>query len=223
MFENFKLETVAQSNAIWLELDLSLALKALQSCVQSQNVIMRLAKKSGQPFLCIETRTHFNVLDQQMDLKLDIPCSVMNGDQISLMKSPNFTVEPRVSIFLPHMKELRPVVDRMKAITEHVTLSATLAKTLSIRADTDAVQLVTFFKDLRHPGDMNKNLNPNIKMDARISTKTLAKIMAVNVLNGCEICLSFHETHVSFHIVPELADASQCPFYITYYIPLEVA
>lgn len=217
IFQDFKLQS-NQGNDIWLELDLSLALKAIQSCLQAPSVIMRLTKKNDHPYLSIETRTHFNVIDQQVDLKQDIPCRVLGSNSSSSLQAPA-SAQSRVSICLPPIKELKPVVDRMKTITESVTLSATMARTLAFRADTDAIQLITFFKDLPNTID-DKNLtpNPNEKEDARISTKLLSKILASHCINMIHIMLSFCDKHLQFHV---FTDGKERPFYITYYVPRE--
>ena len=57
----------------------------------------------------------------------------------------------QVSIYMPPMKLLRNVVDRMKNLSNFVSISANQRGEMKVKVETDQVTVATHFKDLDHP------------------------------------------------------------------------
>ena len=57
----------------------------------------------------------------------------------------------QVSIYLPPLRLLRNVVERMKNLSNFVTISASQKGEFNLKVDTDMVTVATHFKDLEHP------------------------------------------------------------------------
>ena len=57
----------------------------------------------------------------------------------------------QVSIYMPPLKVIRNVVDKMKNLSNHVTISANQSGEMNLRIETDLVNVATHFRDLEHP------------------------------------------------------------------------
>lgn len=57
----------------------------------------------------------------------------------------------QVSVYMPPLKLLRNVVDRMKNLSNFVLLSANQCGQMKIKVETDLVTVTTYFNDLDHP------------------------------------------------------------------------
>ena len=57
----------------------------------------------------------------------------------------------QVSIYMPHMKTLRNIIDRMKNLSNFVTLSANQEGDMNLCVETDLFSVATHFKELEHP------------------------------------------------------------------------
>ena len=57
----------------------------------------------------------------------------------------------QVSLYLPPLRVLRNVIERMKNLAPHVSLTASRKGTLIISVSTDSVEVSTYFKNLQMP------------------------------------------------------------------------
>ena len=60
--------------------------------------------------------------------------------------------DPEVHISLPKpLSKIKPVIERMKNISENLTIEANMDGMLKLKADTDMVTITTTYRDLDHP------------------------------------------------------------------------
>lgn len=57
----------------------------------------------------------------------------------------------QVSIYMPPLRVMRNVVDRMKNLSNFLTISANNSGQLTLSINTDIATITTHFKDLEHP------------------------------------------------------------------------
>eukprot|EP00002_Diphylleia_rotans_P016854 TRINITY_DN3273_c0_g1_i4.p1 TRINITY_DN3273_c0_g1~~TRINITY_DN3273_c0_g1_i4.p1 ORF type:complete len:188 (-),score=39.69 TRINITY_DN3273_c0_g1_i4:160-723(-) len=117
IFDNYKIESLS-NNEISMELNLENLEKALRSGAQAQNIIVKLSKKGGAPYLSfsIEIRGM-----RSMAVMQEVPVVVLTPRQRSQINEPQFS-NPSVQIMAPPLKHLRMVVDRLKMISDHVVV-----------------------------------------------------------------------------------------------------
>lgn len=57
----------------------------------------------------------------------------------------------KVYIMMPNLQNLQIVAERMKALSEHIIVSANMAGEFTIKVETDLVQVETFYHGLLNP------------------------------------------------------------------------
>ena len=77
-------------------------------------------------------------------------CPVSDAASDSMSKVQSFVLT-QVSIFLPPVKTVRCVVEKMKNLCNHVSVSANQSGEMSLRLENDLVTIVTHFRDLENP------------------------------------------------------------------------
>ncbi len=85
-----------------------------------------------------------------MSVTQDVPISLVSAAQFALLTEPMLP-DPKVNIMLPVLKTLRPIVDRMKNISEFLQLNANMRGELSLKVEADMVSIETHYKGLDHP------------------------------------------------------------------------
>ncbi len=85
-----------------------------------------------------------------MSVTQDVPISLVSATQFALLIEPMLP-DPKVNIMLPVLKTLRPIIDRMKNISEFLHLNANMRGELSLKVDTNMVSIETHYKNLDHP------------------------------------------------------------------------
>jgi len=103
--------------------------------------MMKLTKRMGQPVLCVETRA------MEVDVVHDIPVFVMRASEYEYYRPPDVP-QPEVQLELPNSKGFKNVVDRLKNIARNVYLHGDMMGSLTLRAETEAVSIKTFFTNL---------------------------------------------------------------------------
>ncbi|XP_064396750.1 checkpoint protein HUS1-like [Halichondria panicea] len=147
VFDEYRIEGKDESNEIYLELNIEQLSRALKSALTAQVLKIKLTKKQG-PCLTLEillptmTGAHRTVVH-------DIPVAVVPVRLWPDYQEPDMP-EIDVSIYLPPLKLLKNIVDRMKTMSNFVTISANMNGELNIKLQTDSVTVTTYFKDLQN-------------------------------------------------------------------------
>jgi hypothetical protein len=81
----------------------------------------------------------------------DVPVTVLSASQLAEVSEPQLPV-PEVRVFLPQMRPLASVVERMARISERLLLAASMSGELTVKADSDVVSVATFYSHLSTPG-----------------------------------------------------------------------
>ncbi|XP_076041010.1 hus1-like checkpoint clamp component isoform X2 [Oratosquilla oratoria] len=151
-FHEFNMEGVSsENNEIFLELQpdrLAKTLNSLKSAQSARSLKMKLTKKHS-PCLTFEIELPSLSIHSRLVVH-DVPVSLIPRRLWHLYEEPEM---PRfqASVYLPPLKQLRHVVERMKNLSSHLSLQANRKGDLSLNVNTDTVSVSTYFKHLSMP------------------------------------------------------------------------
>lgn len=189
------------NDEIYLKVDLRNALRALKSATTAALTIVKLTKKQGIPYLTIEMKKPSGQVQQNnqqvstISIVQDIPVIVLTLDEISELSEPQLP-EPPVQIMMPHLKDLKSVIERLKSIGDYITISATMANSMTLRLDTPLIQCNTLYKNLEHPrisGRESLQKDPETRATAKLDIKKFSKFLFAHLLNPNEVICSILE------------------------------
>ncbi|EDO49542.1 predicted protein [Nematostella vectensis] len=179
IFDEYRIEGTDETNNIYLELIPENLSRAMRSASNAQAVKIKLTKKHVPcitfeiilPSLSAHTRT----------VTHDVPVSVIPQRNWDEYAEPNMP-DVDVSIYMPPLKVLRNVVDRMKNLGNFLTISASYTGTMTLGVETDLVTVTTYFKHLDIPtwendAPMSHNRDPDAMVEARVDIKKIATFL----------------------------------------------
>lgn len=84
-----------------------------------------------------------------------------------------------MSLYLPDLKQLRHLAERYKNLGHHVVVEAARSGKLRLSVETDAVEVVTHFKDLESPRCDDTALSgvPGLAGDSRVQQRINESVM----------------------------------------------
>ncbi|XP_074653018.1 checkpoint protein HUS1-like [Tubulanus polymorphus] len=136
----------AEANEIFLEVIPENFMKALKTSQVSKSIKVKLTKKHT-PCLTFEIEmpsTHSRFVTH------DVPVHVIPKRLWAEYDEPAMP-EFDVSIYMPSLKVLRNVVDRMKTMSNFIIISANRSGEFIVKVETDSVTIATHFRDLKNP------------------------------------------------------------------------
>ncbi|XP_003222273.1 checkpoint protein HUS1 isoform X3 [Anolis carolinensis] len=126
-----------------------------------------------------------------------------------------------VSIYLPVMKTMKSVVDRMKNLSNSIVIEANQKGEMNLKIETDLVSVATHFKDLGNPPwvpehasqNSTEKRHPETMAEARIDIKRLLQLLAGQQVNPAKaLCNILNKRIVHFILLHE-------DFSLQYFIP----
>ncbi|KAI0215352.1 Checkpoint protein HUS1 [Lamellibrachia satsuma] len=148
-FNEYNMDGLSEeSNEIYLDLAPDNLLRSLKSSQNAKSIKIKLTKKHT-PCLTFEVELP-SLSSNSRQVTHDVPVNVIPRrlwDDYSEPDMPDFDV----SVYMPPLKLLRNVVDRMKNLSNFVLLSANQCGQMKIKVETDLVTVTTYFNDLDHP------------------------------------------------------------------------
>ncbi|XP_048122796.1 checkpoint protein HUS1-like [Alosa alosa] len=157
-FDEYQIEGVSpDANEICLELAPENISRALKTAQNAKSVKIKLTKKHC-PCLTQETLplSHpRNTAPPSLSsvsrvVTHDIPVDVIPRRMWHDFKEPSMP-DFDVSVYLPHLKIMKNVVDRMKNLSNYLVIEANLSGEMNLKIETDLVAVTTHFKDLGNP------------------------------------------------------------------------
>ncbi|KAM7390041.1 hypothetical protein PAMA_008286 [Pampus argenteus] len=148
-FDEYQMEGVSsEANEICLEVtpeNLSRALKTVQN---AKAVKVKLTKRHCP---CLTIAAELPTLSSiSRVVTHDIPVDVIPRRLWHEFKEPSMP-DFDVSIYLPPLKTIKNVVDRMKNLSNFLVIEANLNGEMNLKIETDLVSITTHFKDLGNP------------------------------------------------------------------------
>ncbi|XP_020917230.1 checkpoint protein HUS1 isoform X1 [Exaiptasia diaphana] len=191
IFDEYRIEGVDESNNIFLEMVPENLLRAMKSATNALSVKIKLTKKHT-PCLTFE----INLPSQSSHSRIvihDVPVGVIpqrNWEEYAEPQMPNFDV----SIYMPQIKTVRNVVERMKNLSNYMTISANLKGSMTLGVDTDIVTVETHFKNLDNPnleGDDSYNQDKKELAQVRIEIKKILTFLQSQQVSPDKVICNF--------------------------------
>ena len=85
-----------------------------------------------------------------MNVVQDVPIKLLSPTQTALLVEPRLP-EPTVHILLPSLKQLKPIVDRLKKLDEALVIECNMDGVLKLGVQTDSAKITTVITGLEHP------------------------------------------------------------------------
>ncbi|XP_051796619.1 checkpoint protein HUS1 [Acanthochromis polyacanthus] len=219
-FDEYQMEGVSpEDNEICLEVtpeNLSRALKTVQT---AKSVKVKLTKKHCP---CLTIAAELPTLSSVSRVVThDVPVDVIPRRLWHEFKEPNVP-DFDVSIYLPPLKTMKNVVDRMKNLSNFLVIEANLNGEMNLKIETDLVSVTTHFKDLGNPpwgddssqdGGPSQSRDPDSMAEARVDVRRLQQFLMGQQVNPSKaMCNIVHQRIL--HLILLHEDVS-----LQYFIP----
>jgi len=211
LFEDYKIESL-NNNEIAFEINLDHLSRALKSGQYAQEIVVKLTKKNGVPFLSLA----IDQGSQQMTIIQDVPIVLLSAQQLAQYTEPQLP-DPEVHIMMPPLKLLRHVIDKMKNVSDFVSIEANMAGKMTFKVETEMVTIHTNYENLEHPqieGRSPPRVNPDQKAEVKVDIKKFAKFLySYQVGPTNVICCIVEGRAIVLHVLLD-------DLYLTYYVPV---
>ncbi|CAH1773977.1 unnamed protein product [Owenia fusiformis] len=202
-FNEYQIEGLSEEfNEIYLDVIPDNLLRALKTGQQAKSVKIKLTKKHT-PCLTVEVELP-SLSNHSRFVTHDIPVNVIPRrlwDDFEEPEMPDFDV----SIYMPHLKTLRHVVDRMKNLSNFVVIRANQNGEMTLKIETDMASVSTHFKDLTNPDwskDQDQSQNRNIQTDsnqfiqARIDIRKFSQFLSGQQVNPQKVICNIVDNRI---------------------------
>ncbi|KAF6301761.1 HUS1 checkpoint clamp component [Rhinolophus ferrumequinum] len=221
-FNEFQMEGVsAENNAIYLELTSENLSRALKTAQNARALKIKLTNKH---FPCLTVSIELlSVSSSSRIVTHDIPIKVIPRKLWKDLQEPTVP-DCDVSIYLPVLKTMKSVVERMKNISNHLTemlhlqiIEANRNGDLNLKIESELVCVTTHFKDLGNPPFASENAsqdrNPARMAEVHVDIRKFLQFLSGQQVNPTKaICNIVRNKVVHFDLLHE--DVS-----LQYFIP----
>ncbi|XP_048367794.1 checkpoint protein HUS1 [Sphaerodactylus townsendi] len=216
-FDEFQMEGVAaEHNEIYLELTPENLSRALKTAQNAKAVKVKLTNKHCP---CLTVAVELPSLSSSSRIVThDIPVGVIPRKLWNDFKEP-VVPDFQVSIYLPVLKTMKSIVERMKNLSNSIVIEANLNGDMNLKIETELVSVTTHFKDLGNPPWASENGSQSSTQDlesmaeVRIDIKKLLQFLAGQQANPTKaLCNIVSKRIVHFILLHE--DVS-----LQYFIP----
>lgn len=152
---------------------------------------------------------------QTLSVLQDVPVAVLRTNQAKSLVEPKFP-ETRVRIYLPPIKKLRAVVERMRAVSDYMYLYANRGGVFRARVETESVVIETTWSDMglaRVHGEDEPVRDPSIESELRLDLKRMTKFLHCANVEPENVVCCFAPNLLILHVMGDK------DLYLTYYIP----
>ncbi|XP_053560555.1 checkpoint protein HUS1-like [Bombina bombina] len=218
-FDEYQMEGVcAEQNEIYLELIPENLSRALKSAQNAKTVKIKLTNKQC-PCLTVAVELPSLSITSRI-VTHDIPVSVIPRRLWNEYREPSVP-DFDVSIYLPALKTMKSVVERMKNLSNYIVIEANRNGEINLKIETDLVSVSTHFKDLGNPPWLSddasqcttQEMELNKMAEARVDIRKLLQFLAGQQVNPTKaVCNIIHKRMVHFILLHE--DVS-----LQYFIP----
>lgn len=191
-FNEFNMEGVSkEDNEIYLELIPDNLTKCLRCSQNAKSIKIKLTKKST-PCLTFEVELP-SVTGNSRVVVHDVPVTVIPRRLWAELAEPSMP-EFAVSIYMPSLKILRNVIDRMKNLSNFVSIMANNSGEMKLMLETDLVTVSTYFRDLGHPQWRDESSQNNKEQsdatefaEARVDIRKFAQFLSGQQVNPLKV------------------------------------
>lgn len=227
LFTGYRIQSNA-NNEITMAITSEALLAALKSASSSgtsaydtEEVIMKLAKKNAQAVLTFEINGLTRV-GRKVRVCHDVKIEVLRPNDVARLNEP-MCPEPDLHILLPPLQKLRTVVDRLKPMSDILAVRANNSGCLRLSINTESVRVDTEWKDcanpktLPTPKDPEDAPGPNQLFTVVVSIRSFLKFLNSHVVSTTTIaCICQNHCMILYVYIGDVADAGGV---LTFYIP----
>ncbi|KAM8823325.1 checkpoint protein HUS1 [Spinachia spinachia] len=219
-FDEYQMEGVSsEDNEICLEVmpeNLSRALKTVQS---ARTVKIKLTRKHC-PCLTVTAELP-SMSSLSRVVTHDVPVDVVPRRLWHEFKEPGMP-DFHVSIYLPPLKTMKNVVDRMKNLSNFLVMEANRSGEMNLKIETDLVSVTTHFRDLGNPpwgddasqdGGPSPSRDPEAMVQARVDIRKLQQFLVGQQVNPSKAMCNIVQDRV-VHLILLHEDVS-----LQYFVP----
>ncbi|XP_048858193.1 checkpoint protein HUS1-like [Brienomyrus brachyistius] len=185
-FDEFQMEGVASdANEIYLELVPENLSRALRTAQNAKSLKAKLTKKHCP---CLTLAAELPSLSSVSRVVThDIPVDVIPRKLWHDFREPTVP-DFDVSIYLPPLKTMKNVIDRMKNLSNFLVLEANRSGQMNLKIETDLVSVSTHFRDLGNPpwddgGSQGASQDLETMAQARVDIKKLQQFLSSQQVN----------------------------------------
>ncbi|XP_012781621.1 checkpoint protein HUS1 [Ochotona princeps] len=210
-FSEFQMEgPSAENNEIYLELTTENLARALRTAQNARALKIKLTHKRF-PGLTVSVEL-LSASSSSRIVTHDIPIRVIPRRLWKDLQEPSVP-DSDVSIYLPILKTMRSVVERMRNISHQLVIEANLSGELNLKIETEVVCVTTHFKDLGNPPGASQARSPEEMAEVHIDIRKLLQLLTGQQVNPTKaLCNIVTNRIVHFDLVYE--DVS-----LQYFIP----
>ncbi|KAJ7765897.1 checkpoint protein Hus1/Mec3 [Mycena maculata] len=237
LFTSYRIQSNA-SNVITMALSSEALLATLKSAstssksasaassYEAEEIVMKLAKKNNQAVLSFEI-SGMTRQGRKVRVAHDVKIDVMKPADVENLKEP-MCPEPDVHIILPPLQKLRPIVERLRPMSDFLGVRANNNGTLQLSIRTDSVTVDTEWKHCKNTNKASTGSqdpdqeprDPDELFSVLVSTRSFWKFLNSHVVSTTTIaCICQNHCMILYVYVGDLADAGGV---LTFYIPSQL-
>ncbi|KAM9383938.1 checkpoint protein HUS1 [Pholidichthys leucotaenia] len=221
-FDDYQLEGVSvDQNEVCVEVNPENLSRALKTLHNAKSVKIKLTRKHCP---CLTVIAELPTLSSVSRVVThDVPVDVIPRRLWDEFKEPDMP-DFDVSIYLPPLKTMKSVVDRMKNLSNFLVIEANLNGEMNLKIETDLVSVTTHFRDLGNPswGDQSSSQDggrgsqvrdPESMVEVRVDVRRLQQFLMGQQVNPSKaMCNVVHQRIL--HLILLHEDVS-----LQYFIP----
>eukprot|EP00126_Sphaerothecum_destruens_P001979 Sdes_comp15426_c0_seq1m4320 len=213
IFHEYKVESAHENNEILLEIGIDNLLRTMKTAVHSQYSVLKLSKKDNYPHLSVEILITSSS-GRLRTISQNIPVGVLKHEMNQLFQEPKLP-EPDVCVYLPSVKLLKNIIDKMKSQTHILTLSASSSGILGLKFETSNCIVNTTFSNLQAPvwNDSPQNSRIVSTSEITIDSRKFSQFLGGNILSPTNVIASIVSSHALMLFI------LQDDISLSYYIP----
>ncbi|KAI8897800.1 checkpoint protein Hus1/Mec3 [Globomyces pollinis-pini] len=215
MFSSYLVQSIA-GNRIWIQLVGEHLTRALKSSQSSQHVSMKLTKKGGLPVLSLVINNQTKS-GKYVQLVQDIPVRVLPPIIAEELNEPSLPI-PNLVIQLPQLHNLRRMYDRIKHISNNLTIFGNSNGNLNFTMITETLTSQIEFNNLNVSDSIN-----NHPTKVCVDTRDFGKFIQTYLIDPTKIiCYFFSDHGLKLETFLDYSMEGNSPVItVTYYIPLK--
>ncbi|KAG7096541.1 hypothetical protein E1B28_003967 [Marasmius oreades] len=233
LFNEYRIQS-NNNNEITMNISAEALSAALKSCAPSvsktydtEEVVMKLAKKSDQAVLSFEIVGKTSV-GRRVRVTHDVRIEVLKAIDVEKLREP-MCPEPDIHVLLPQLYKLRTIVDKLKPMSEILSIKASNNGLFRISINTESVKVETEWRNLTNPKmareessqnaeePQNSPPDPDQTFGVLVSMRSFAKFLNSHAISTTTIaCICNKHCLILYVYIGDVAEAGGV---LTFYLP----
>ncbi|KAK7043886.1 Checkpoint protein hus1 [Paramarasmius palmivorus] len=194
---------------------------------ETEEVVMKLAKKNDNAVLSFEISGKTGV-GRKVNVTHDVRIDVMKPADVDKLSEP-MCPEPDTHILLPPLQKLRTIIDKLKPMSEILSVRASNSGCFQLSINTESVKVETEWQNLTNPKmgtysyaqDTPSMLilyrNPNDAFGVLVAMRSFVKFLNSHVISTTTIaCICQKHCLILYVYIGDVAEAGGV---LTFYLP----